>query len=176
MRLKNATSYDGRALRSMIAATYRYVCLAEGSRHWWPHLLVEVVYSRSGAVSGYCSYNGGPMRLRLPRGGVGVDRVAWLAYHEFHHCFGYRHGSFTDANPADVAAIVGGLSYRDVLPVRPEKKMAPVDLRAKRHAQVVARIETWEAKLRRAERALRKLRAQRRYYERAQAATREVTS
>lgn len=39
------------------------------------------------------------------------------------------------------------------------------DVRAIRHQRVVARIEAWESKRKRAETALRKLRRQRRYYE-----------
>lgn len=47
-------------------------------------------------------------------------------------------------------------------PVKPKP-----DPRAVRHARVLAAIERWEAKARRADRALRKLARQRRYYEQA---------
>lgn len=49
---------------------------------------------------------------------------------------------------------------------RPQKAKPPVDPKAKRYAQTLAGIKRWEAKLRRAENALKKLRVKKRYYER----------
>lgn len=53
---------------------------------------------------------------------------------------------------------------------RPEKPKAPVDKIAQRHARVLAGIERWDAKIRRARNALKKLHRQRAYYERKLAA------
>lgn len=53
---------------------------------------------------------------------------------------------------------------------RPEKQKEPIDIRQVRNDRIQARIRTWEAKRKRAERALVKLRRQARYYERALAA------
>ncbi len=53
---------------------------------------------------------------------------------------------------------------------RQERPKAPIDLKGARRGRVIARIEAWEAKRKRAERALKKLNRQRAYYERALAA------
>lgn len=53
---------------------------------------------------------------------------------------------------------------------RSEKVKAPTDIRADRYSRVVARIEAWERKKRRAETALKRLARQRAYYEQAMAA------
>lgn len=50
---------------------------------------------------------------------------------------------------------------------RPEKPTKQTDVRAVRRQRVLARLAVWEAKRKRAERALAKLRRQARYYERA---------
>jgi hypothetical protein len=49
---------------------------------------------------------------------------------------------------------------------RPAKEKPRQDVRQVRHARILARIERWDAKRKRAETALRKLRRQRAYYER----------
>jgi hypothetical protein len=49
---------------------------------------------------------------------------------------------------------------------RPEKPKVEIDVRQVRRARVQSRIQSWEAKRKRAERALAKLRRQSRYYER----------
>lgn len=53
---------------------------------------------------------------------------------------------------------------------RPEKPKADTDVKQLRRQRIMTRIDTWEAKRKRAERALRKLRRQARYYDRMLAA------
>lgn len=53
---------------------------------------------------------------------------------------------------------------------RPEKPKPQIDQRQQRHARVLAGIARWQAKQRRAEKALAKLARQRRHYERQQIA------
>lgn len=53
---------------------------------------------------------------------------------------------------------------------RPEKPQHEVDLKSIRHERILSRIQSWEAKKRRAENALKKLQRQRKYYEQALAA------
>lgn len=50
--------------------------------------------------------------------------------------------------------------------IRPTKEKLPVDVKMVRAARVAKRIKVWEAKKRRAENAIRKLRKQERYYDR----------
>lgn len=58
-------------------------------------------------------------------------------------------------------------------PVRQRKPRAPRDLQAERHARVLVSIKRWEGKLKRAGTALKKLRRQARYYERAVSRSRD---
>ena len=65
---------------------------------------------------------------------------------------------------------VVGSGWLDGRLKREPRPAKPVDLKAERHARVLARIKAWETKAKRAETALKKLRRQARYYGRQIAA------
>lgn len=89
--------------------------------------------------------------------------ASWRLYRENH---GPRH-AFIEKELIAYAVRSG---FLDGKLRRPVKEKPAADPKAARHASVLARIEAWERKMKRAETALRKLARQRAYYERQQAA------
>lgn len=89
--------------------------------------------------------------------------ASWGLYHENH---GPRH-AFIER---DLISYVVSSGWLEGKLRRPEKPKPQIDPKAKRHARVLASIERWTRKKKRAETALRKLARQIAYYERQQAA------
>jgi hypothetical protein len=94
-------------------------------------------------------------------------KLAHIFEHELAHCRGYQHKGMCALNswkprPGDYAYLedfkVG---------VQTEKPKPIINHKAVRAARVDARIELWEAKLKRAQNALKKLRRQQTYYRNA---------
>jgi len=95
--------------------------------------------------------------------------------HDISHWAGRR--LYPDYNPHDhrhafiertLAEHVVKNGWLDGKLKRPEKAVMPVDRVAVRAARIDARIKSWERKFARAENALKKLRRQKRYYDRCQ--------
>lgn len=121
-------------------------------------------------------------RYTYPRRGVlyvnpeGHHFGGWrdLVHDLSHHCFRRRHPDrrphhWTHANlERRMIQYVLEQGWLDGA-LKPKAKAA-VDARQRRYQRVLARIKAWETKRKRAENALKKLRQQRRYYERVLAA------
>ncbi len=134
----------------------------------------------AGHVSGNALLSGRATRLRLPPGECPLGNLLWLVQHEVYHLFGVQHRDFPAAvmhvTPMSVPAMRERHAalfarYGDVVrEAEPVAKVATVisldDRRAAKAASLRDRIERWESKKRRAERALAKLRKQARYYDR----------
>lgn len=173
MKLINRTPYDTRALRRIITAVHRILAKTEGRLATWRYLRITVETRRArwneGAVSGWASYSGTRMMLRLPhprRHHVGAHRVAWLAEHELHHAYGRRHGHFSEELPEWWRQHVGS----DPLPLKPTKTRPPRDLVAERRQKAERLLRQWERRLKLAQTKVRHYRKKVRYYERSTAA------
>lgn len=190
MKIENQTDYDTKTLRRLMTIAHRRLAETRGRLKTWDRLNVVVVYGRhgSGTVSGEAHLTGDRMRLRLPppltskmakafedRGlpsvrTVKAASVLWLMTHELFHSYGYRHRDFPphimhSTSPERFA--VPGMDTLSPAPMAARPKATTAELRTLRAERVIARIVTWERKLARAERALKKLRKQQRYYEQA---------
>lgn len=169
MRIENATTYDTRVLRTLVCRAHADLRRYEGKLETWRGLRVHVRYRRGSrmASGGYATYSGYWILLALAREHVTTRTVAWIAYHELLHSYGYAHRQYHDATTEQVDRMIVGLP--ELVPVRAPTPKPPVDVRAWRYARVLAREKAWTRRLKRAETALRALRRQRRYYERAAA-------
>jgi hypothetical protein len=126
--------------------------LTSGQRYTWQRSHVFYVnpkYTGRGAVNGwhdlvhfmshYCHWKLHP---------------GWKPHGPEHHAIERRMVEYVIAN--------GWLDGK----LKSKAKTATADVKAVRHARVLARIKTWQAKRKRADTALKKLERQRRYYER----------
>lgn len=107
---------------------------------------------------------------------VNPERGWWILVHGLsHHC---SRRLFPGSKPHDhqhaflektLIEHVVNSGWLDGKLKRPEKPKPEIDVRVVRHQRIAARMERWEAKRKRAEQALKKLRRQNSYYERARA-------
>lgn len=172
MKLVNRTSYDTRVLRRIITTVHRVMAKNEGRLPAWRHLRITVETRRArqyeGRVSGWASYGGGRMMLRLPhprRHHVGAHRVAWLVEHELYHSYGRKHGSFREEPEEWWAQHVG----TDPLPLKARKAHPARDLVAERRAHAQRLLRQWERRAKLAQTKVRQYRKKVRYYDRAAA-------
>lgn len=167
MKVINKTNYNTRTLRSVM-------CSVHGDfpkrLPTWKHLEVTVVYSRSG-MSGYASYDGYRMRLRVPKKKVSLLWFAKLFHHEILHSYGLKHKDFQgnigremwkDAEKYQWVVNKHGLQemLEEVEPVKPKP-----DLREEKVRRLMERRKAWATKARRAETALKKIDRSLRYYQ-----------
>lgn len=189
MKAKNETRYSGVMLRSVFLAVVNHVEKVLSNTTGTPlsvqaraafiraRCTVAYVYTRGGGCSGRASLGGGWCRIRIARDEVKLAELAWLIQHEVYHLFGVKHQDMPHAvnhwSASGTAAAAD--HYADVITrygevVREEPKPAKVvvstdEKRVAKLTSIVERIGRWEAKQRRAEKALQKLQRQRRYYE-----------
>jgi hypothetical protein len=160
MKVVNHTNYDTRTLRGIFAAVHAKSGRKPHPR--WKHVVVTVVYSRRGSISGKAWYNGTGIHCRLSRGTVSARDVAALFLHELLHSLGYHHGqgglrSCGLGNQLrEVAAFIPETTLEEVKPAAKSKPTLD-DKRSAKLAAIQTRIAKWESKLRRAEKALAKL-------------------
>lgn len=174
MKVKNMTRYPTATLRSMLCEVHNRLAKHEGRLRSWSRLRVEVSHVRgvrkfAYGVSGRASYGGDWMQLRLSRGAVDSLRVYALMEHELTHSYGYKHGpglrGSNGFEPSLLASWESAAEKRGrLVEVESEPKLKR-DVREVRHERTLASITRWEAKLKRASDALKKLNARRRYYE-----------
>lgn len=131
-------------------------------------------YGARAYSSGYCSYLGGNnIIVRLHHTLQNKTDLGMVLAHEMAHARGMNHKQMRNAPRYNRVG-----NYREVyawaeampLEVKPKRAKAPVDIQAVRHKRILAATKRWETKLKRAQTALKKLRAQDRYYSRAMAA------
>jgi hypothetical protein len=167
MKIRNKTDYPTRAIRRVLCEVYRRTSKTEGALPQWARVRFVVVYSCQGGESGYAYRRGTLSRLRIGRGGIDPARLARLADHELLHLYGHRHAGMPCAlgemywtreyldRFAWASDLVGEMMLEAAAPERPGLD----ERRARRMEQTAAAIARWEPKLKRAENALRKLRA-----------------
>jgi hypothetical protein len=174
VRVKNETRYQTRTLRTIFAAVYRDLSKHEGPLPGWRWYVFTVVY---GNYSGCAPYNGTTQRIRIPKDVANVAEICAIAEHELLHNYGYTHKQMGGMHypRGDWKAPAGLPEFISEKPVPKRRKHPGMSLQEHRHRLVLTGIERWEKKLKYAQNKLRKLRARRRYYERALAAKKART-
>jgi hypothetical protein len=175
LKVRNATAYDTRDIRSAVLACEKYLDL-RGARD------VKVVYSRNRtrSVSGYAYYpsagraEGCGVRLRLPKiqPGQYIDELLtceflWLVEHELSHSRGVRHPELRGGCAGKVHGQLRRPNWAEGLQLRlkaPKAKPTPIDRVARRAAKVDADLARWERRLKLAKTKVAKLKAKQRYY------------
>lgn len=174
MKLVNETRYPTREIRKIITAVHAEEAKIRGKLRTWDSLRVTVKYSRRRRYWGCASYSGYTMMLTLPGGGARVDELVALVQHELWHNYGIRHGDYPstvrscDTRTPFVQRCLARLGFERIeeKPVG-GPRLTTDERRAAKLASIEDRIKRWESKRKRAENALRKLRKQRTYYEKA---------
>jgi hypothetical protein len=166
MKIRNETDYPTLAIRRVVCEVYRRTAKTEGPLPLWDRVRFDVVYSRQGGESGYAYRRGTLSRLRIGRGGLDPARLARLADHELLHLYGHRHmgmpcgrgDTYWTTEYLERFAWARDLVGEMMLEMAPAQPSLD-ERRARRMEQISAAIGRWESKLKRAENALRKLRA-----------------
>lgn len=170
MKVKNETDYPTRALRAVLCEVYRRTRQTEGALPQWASVRFRIAYTRRCETSGWAHVNGTLSRLRIARGGLDPAAFAQLADHELLHLYGFHHAGMPCSNSALYYApearerfswardMVGDFLVETAPAVGPTLDVR----REKRMEQTAAAIDRWTRKLKRAENALRKLRAKER--------------
>lgn len=172
LKVLNKTQWATRDLRRIFSAVLRDSNKWEGKLNG--AVRVTVVHSRTGSFSGYAYLNSTVMRLRVPTpdslkgAALDVFKLAYLFEHELAHCRGYVHEDMVGLNSWKCATET---NYRYVagmtVAAKPPPKAKPkADVQVTRYLRVVAGIDKRERERAKLERALSKLAAKRRYYER----------
>lgn len=176
----NKTVWQTRDLKRVFHAVLR-----ENIKHEGPlkhHLRVTIVHSRRArwhwGYSGCAYLNSGTMRLRLPMPKYGIDaqidvlKLAFIFEHELAHCRGYGHDKMLGLNSwkqatADRYPYVVGMTVA----AKPAPAAKPkTDVQVVRYRRVMTRLDDNRRVAKRLAKAIKKLEARRRYYEKALAA------
>ncbi len=170
MKITNKTRHSTREIRRVLSLVHAGMARTEGRLPTWAHLRVEVVPKRkgSGTWSGYASFDGYRMCLRLRRV-IPFETLAQACAHELMHSYGHKHprgmgSSFNASANAFVRVIRDRLPAGVLVEKKVAKKTRPGD--TEKIEAVDAAIKRWTSKAKRAATAIRKLRAKRKYHER----------
>jgi len=101
------------------------------------------------------------------RGGGWHEIVHSISHHASYRLYREAHGPRHAFIERELISYVVKSGWLEGKLRRPEQPKAEIDIKTVRHHRILARIEAWERKKKRAESALKKLERQRRYYERA---------
>ncbi len=163
MKIENTTDYCTRTMRSLICAVHNHIAKTEGKYKRWRHLRVAIKPTRQQrGASGHAYYYGTYMQVNVTKT-QNRHRFIQVVYHELMHIYGYRHGNFSDVSYAEIESVFGPDADLPKTTDRPAKPRP--DIRLVRYKRLVSRQQAWQAKLRRAQNALKKLKGQVRYYE-----------
>lgn len=182
MKIKNKTKWDSKHIAKFVREVVRrapaHLKDQYKKRGYPKNLTINIVYNRAGKdgsyVTGCAHYFSRTITLKV--GGHDIHKVdlAVTIQHELAHTLGYTHSDMGSRN--------SGLFWRggdDVygwareLPLEPKAKpLKPkgTELQMVRLNQLLKREAAWEDKLKRANNALKKIRPQKRRYERLLAA------
>jgi len=165
MKIENKTKWRTDQLRAII----QRLAVEELDVEKRKKLKVEIVYLRPNArTCGLATVDGHWMRLYLPREGE-VDKIelAHTIAHEMGHLRGMQHHQM---RLSPVYSRVGEwrelFAWAEAMPVERQAPKPKPDQQLIRFARVLAAEKRWLTKQKRAATALKKLRAQRRRYER----------
>lgn len=177
MKIINQTHWQTKHLRAFLV---RAAKIEEIPATRMKRMVVRIVYTRPGErrkakgshgySSGYATYNGTQMTIRVGKDMVDKTDLAHVCVHEFGHIRGLYHNRMNGLPQYDRVG-----NWREVhgwgetLILEPQKATAKktiADVKQVRFARVQAAIKRWETKLKRAQNALKTYRAKERYYER----------
>ena len=166
--IKNTSAFDTRALRSIICKTHAHMQKIEGKpAPRWKGLSIKI-QSRLHGTSGRAFYNGlgyiddWDVFLSISPNTT-IYEFAYLVYHELMHTYGYSHKQYSNIKNNEMKLII---SDDGPLPEKIVLKQAAMPVWVKRYESALRRKESWEQKQSRAEKALKKVNAQIKYYER----------
>jgi hypothetical protein len=186
MKLINRTPYDTNALRWLVTRCHAHLAKSEGRLAQWAEVQVTInpAHQQHG-LSGR-SWSTRHCTISLPtRSKADTRKAADVVQHELCHLYGYADNGYRVTN-----AQVTGQGFRIIpttdvtgkdwqwavdhlgptLARRAPRPRPKVDYPAVRYARIIELIARWEAKARRVQTALRKLRRRRRDYDRRPAA------
>ncbi len=164
--IKNTTHYSTRELRRVICAVHKGMSKAEGKLPFWKRCKIAIGNSKRGkySVSGYAFYHGRGYKpwdvfLGLPHEKCTVRTFADLVYHELMHSYGYKHTQYRDLTKAELNEMLGEEWCDQLIPLaatvaKPKPEVSVVE---KRYAALLKRQQQWDAKLRRATTAKKKV-------------------
>lgn len=169
----NTSDIPTQFLRTVFTGVHNHLKKTEGACRAWRYLEVTVRQSQTKRNnSGRAWLRTGPMILTFSRREIVFDEkvypilttrgIAWIFYHELMHVYGYGHKQYNDIPKGELDALI--VDWPKYPPKIEVKEKSKVDHVAKRAASVDTRIKSWESKLKRATTALKKLKAQRKYY------------
>ena len=165
MKIRNKTGYSTRDLSKIFRACEKH----EGTKH--KYRIVDVVYSKSGYVSGRATVgdsisNGRWIKMRIPKperaGNNLVRSVARVYIHELMHNYGQRHSEMQDVYCMDVSFIDG--FKLDFAPVEKKKKQRPTN--EDKLAKVEKLLDKWTKQQKKCATYIKKYKKKVRYYER----------
>lgn len=171
MRIENLTKWKTAHLKAFVSRVAAVELTPEQRRK----LKVEIVYNRAGKNQSYvsgCAYlRSNWMRVRV--GAHQIDRInlAHTIAHEMAHTRGMQHSQMS-GNPE--YSRVGNwrevYAWADELPLETNAPKPKPDVQSVRFQRILNNIRNWETKFKRASNALKKLRKQKKYYEKVLAA------
>lgn len=169
MKIENKTHWDTKQLRAIIQRVAENELEPAARRK----LQIVITYNRQkdgGSCSGLGSLTRPWIKLMVPSQVIDHVDFAHTAAHEMAHTRGMQHHQMTK-NP--LYSRVGDwrerYAWAEGMPIEKEQAKAKLkpDVQTSRYLNVLTREKAWMTKLKRAQTALKKLRAKRRYYERA---------
>lgn len=182
MKVENKTLYRTDHIRAIIYETLRRIPLGVPA-DWMRLLRVEVTYNRhkEGSSSGLTWLNKPSMRLMLPRAQVDKVDFAHTIAHEIAHTRGFTHNDMRGVAWYNRVGRWRELyAFAEEMPLgqKEEKgvRCPAVGLQERRYRRVLEQETTWARKLKLAQTKVKKLKAKRRYYERALAAKKATTA
>jgi len=175
MKIINKTHWRTDQIRTFLSRIAKQEELSADKRK---RLIVTISYTKSGDVdngysSGHAWVGGRHMTVSVSKENLDKVDFAHVIAHEMAHIRGLQHKQM---NGRIAYSRVGNwrefYAWAETLPleVKEVKAKQKADVQETRYESVLTRLKSWETKLKRASNAIKKLRTQQRYYEKALAA------
>ena len=179
-KIENRTQYSTRCLRSFVVRSYAVAKQFSGGRavtfERWCHTMT-VRFARANHRGKRGTTGHAYLRTGFAHIGVGDDvdplQLAYVIAHEFAHCFGMQHSDMSGSAlmRSDHEIDARFYPWAATLPIykqTPKQKPTGEARAALKRVALTERLERWQSKQARAERAVKKLRASLRDFDRRQ--------
>lgn len=178
MKITNKTHWETKHIRSLVSEVIRrspaYLKDQYRLKKYRKNLHVTVGYSRNGNISGFGWYNSWSIKLGVPANTIDKAVLARVIAHELAHTLNYHHkdmkGNALFYGVGNSHEIYAWAEHWPFGKTAPKARSQGAELKLARLGRVLKRESQWETKLKRAQNALKKIKVQRRYYERSLAA------